>query len=87
MTYTEKVDHMVEEALRSNIKSSMKKLSRAINGDSKTSPSSLFKVMVTLRQASPKTTPKVLATTHNPISFCDINLFTLCLDLYEWSVM
>uniref|UniRef100_A0A4W6ECP9 Dynein axonemal heavy chain 2 n=1 Tax=Lates calcarifer TaxID=8187 RepID=A0A4W6ECP9_LATCA len=50
LTYTEKVDHMVEEALRSNIKCSMKKLSRAINGDSKTSPNPLFKVLVTLRQ-------------------------------------
>ncbi|XP_045920170.1 dynein axonemal heavy chain 2 isoform X2 [Micropterus dolomieu] len=59
VTYTEKVDHMVEEALRSNIKRSMKKLSRAINGDSKTSPNPLFKVLVALRQATPQTTPKV----------------------------
>ncbi|XP_039997326.1 dynein heavy chain 2, axonemal [Xiphias gladius] len=58
-TYTGKVDDMVEEALRRNIKRSMKKLSRAINGDSKTSPNPLFKVMVTLRQATPQTTPKV----------------------------
>ncbi|XP_028285542.1 dynein heavy chain 2, axonemal [Parambassis ranga] len=59
VAYTEKVDHMVEEALRSNIKNSMKKLSRAINGDSKTSPNPLLKVFVALRQASPQTTPKV----------------------------
>ncbi|KAM7377518.1 hypothetical protein PAMA_014021 [Pampus argenteus] len=59
VTYTEKVDHMVEEALRSNIKSSMQKLSRAINGDSKTSPNPLFKVLVELCQAGPRTTPKV----------------------------
>ncbi|XP_062301425.1 dynein axonemal heavy chain 2 [Scomber scombrus] len=59
VTYTEKVDHMVEEALRSNIMRSMKKLSRAINGDSKTSPNPLFKVLVALRQATPQTTPKV----------------------------
>nr|XP_046242172.1 dynein axonemal heavy chain 2 isoform X2 [Scatophagus argus] len=59
VTYTEKVDHMVEEALRSNIKNSMKKLSRAINGDRKTSPNPLFKVLVSLHQATPKTTPKV----------------------------
>ncbi|XP_042367999.1 dynein axonemal heavy chain 2 [Plectropomus leopardus] len=59
VTYTEKVDHMVEEALRSNIKSSMKKLSRAINGDSKTSPNPLFKVLVALRQATPQSTPKL----------------------------
>ncbi|KAM7366101.1 hypothetical protein PAMP_015569 [Pampus punctatissimus] len=59
VTYTEKVDHMVEEALRSNIKHSMQKLSRAINGDSKTSPNPLFKVLVELCQAGPQTTPKV----------------------------
>lgn len=58
-TYTKKVDHMVEEALRSNIKHSMKKLSRAINGDNKTSPNPLFKVLVALRPAAPNTTPKV----------------------------
>ncbi|XP_070785989.1 dynein axonemal heavy chain 2 [Enoplosus armatus] len=57
--YTEKVDHMVEEALRSNIKRSMKKLSKAINGDSKTSPNPLFKVLVALRQATPQSTPKI----------------------------
>uniref|UniRef100_UPI0037E8313A dynein axonemal heavy chain 2 n=1 Tax=Semicossyphus pulcher TaxID=241346 RepID=UPI0037E8313A len=57
--YTEKVDHMVEEALRSNIKQSMKKLSRAISGDSKTSPNPLFKVLVVLHQAKPETTPKI----------------------------
>ncbi|XP_078020536.1 dynein axonemal heavy chain 2 [Epinephelus lanceolatus] len=59
VTYTEKVDHIVEKALRINIKSSMEKLSRAINGDSKTSPNPLFKVLVTLRQATPQTTPKL----------------------------
>ncbi|XP_040887758.1 dynein heavy chain 2, axonemal [Toxotes jaculatrix] len=58
-TYIEKVDHMVEEAFRSNIKCSMKKLSRAINGDNKTSPNPLFKVLVTLQQSTPQTTPKV----------------------------
>ncbi|XP_054461370.1 dynein axonemal heavy chain 2-like [Anoplopoma fimbria] len=59
LTYTEKVDHLVEQALRSNIKRSMEKLSRAINGDSKTSPNPLFKVLVALRQTTPQTTPKV----------------------------
>lgn len=65
VTYTKKVDHMVEEAFKSNIKCSMKKLSRAINGDSKTSPNPLFKVLVALRQTTPETTPKVSA---NPLS-------------------
>ncbi|KAI3375810.1 hypothetical protein L3Q82_004092 [Scortum barcoo] len=59
VTYTEKVDLKVEEALRRNIKHSMKKLSRAINGDSKTTPNPLFSVLVALRQATPQTTPKV----------------------------
>ncbi|KAM9335593.1 LOW QUALITY PROTEIN: dynein axonemal heavy chain 2 [Symphorus nematophorus] len=59
VTFTEKMDHMVAEALRSNVKRSMKKLSRAINGDSKTSPNPLFKVLVALRQATPQTTPKI----------------------------
>ncbi|CAN9505279.1 unnamed protein product [Ophioblennius macclurei] len=58
VTYTKKVDRMVEEALRYNIKNSMKKLSRTINGDSRTTPSPLFKVHVALRQASP-TAPKL----------------------------
>ncbi|XP_028992315.1 dynein axonemal heavy chain 2 isoform X2 [Betta splendens] len=59
VTYTKKVDHMVEEAFRSNIKHSMKNLSRAINGDSKTSPNPLFKVLVALRQTTSQTTQKV----------------------------
>lgn len=73
MSYTKKVDHMVEGALRSNILRSMKKLSRAINGDSKTSPNPLFKVLVALRQAAPQTIPKVLAASgvnfHSMICF------------------
>ncbi|XP_075968107.1 dynein axonemal heavy chain 2 [Anarhichas minor] len=57
VTYTEKVDHLVEQALRSSIKHSMEKLSMAINGDGKTSPNPLFKVLVALRQATLQTTP------------------------------
>ncbi|XP_076026906.1 dynein axonemal heavy chain 2 [Genypterus blacodes] len=59
VTYTEKVDHMVEEALRSNIKRSMLELSRAINGDSKTSPNPLFGVLVVLHQGAQQTSAKV----------------------------
>ncbi|XP_029381754.1 dynein heavy chain 2, axonemal [Echeneis naucrates] len=58
-TYTEKVDHMVEEALRRNIKHSMKRLLKAISGDSKSSPNPLFKVLVTLCQTTAQTTPRV----------------------------
>ncbi|KAM4714769.1 dynein axonemal heavy chain 2 [Anableps anableps] len=57
--YTEKVDYMVEEAFRCNVRDSMKKLCRAINGDSKTSPSPLFKVLVLLRQTTPQSMPKL----------------------------
>ncbi|KAM9717113.1 dynein axonemal heavy chain 2 [Menidia menidia] len=60
--YVQKVDQMVEEALRSNVRDSMKKLSRAINGDSKTSPNPLFKVLVALCQTPPQTAPKVELT-------------------------
>ncbi|XP_068440309.1 dynein axonemal heavy chain 2 [Clinocottus analis] len=59
VTYTEKVDHLVEQALKCNIKRCMEKLSRAINGDNKTSHNPLFKVLVALRQATPQTKPKV----------------------------
>ncbi|KAM9425745.1 dynein axonemal heavy chain 2 [Pholidichthys leucotaenia] len=57
--YTEKVDNMLEKVLRINISQSMKKLSRAINGDGKTPPNPLFKVFVVLREAFPQTTSKV----------------------------
>lgn len=60
--YTKKVDHLVQEALRSNIKNSMKKLSKAINGDNKTTPNPLFQVLVVLRESSPNVTPKVPLT-------------------------
>ena len=39
---------MVEEALRLNVKWSMQELNRAINGDGKTTPNPLFKIMVIL---------------------------------------
>lgn len=50
---------MVEEALRSNIRQCVAQLCRAVSGDSRTPPSPLFKVLVTLRQAAPNSTPKV----------------------------
>lgn len=42
------MDKMVEEALRLNVKWSMQEINRAINGDGKTTPNPLFKVMVVL---------------------------------------
>lgn len=46
--YTEQMDHMVEEALRLNVKWSLQELSRAINSDGKSSINPLFKVKVVL---------------------------------------
>jgi len=46
--YTEKVDRMVEEAFRLNVKWSLQELSRVINGDGKSGPNPLFKVQVIL---------------------------------------
>lgn len=46
--YTEKMDRLVEEAFRLNVKWSLQELGRAINGDGKTSPNPLFRVRVVL---------------------------------------
>ena len=48
LTYTERIDQMVEEALRLNVKWSLQELSKAINGDGKTIPNPLFKIKVEL---------------------------------------
>ncbi|KAL0970220.1 hypothetical protein UPYG_G00238880 [Umbra pygmaea] len=57
--YTEKMDVMLDEALRLNIKWSLQELSRAVNGDSNTSPNPLFRVQVVLRQEDPGAAAKV----------------------------
>ncbi|XP_035375794.1 dynein heavy chain 2, axonemal [Electrophorus electricus] len=59
VTYTEKIDRMVEESLRLNIKWSLLELCKAINGDSKTSPNPLFRVQVVLRQDMPGSPPQM----------------------------
>ncbi|TKS69390.1 Dynein heavy chain 2, axonemal [Collichthys lucidus] len=56
---TDKVDNMVEKALRFNIKLSMEKLIKAISGDSKTLTKPLFNVDVALHLGAHETTPKV----------------------------
>ena len=48
LDYTERMDRMVEEAFRLNVKWSLQELSRAVNGDGKTLPNPLFKVKVVL---------------------------------------
>lgn len=46
--YTEKMDRMVEEAFRLNVKWSLQELSRAISGDGKSTPNPLLRVKVVL---------------------------------------
>ena len=46
--YTEKMDRMVGEAFKFNVKWSLQELSRAINGDGKSAPNPLFRVKVIL---------------------------------------
>ena len=48
LQYTDHMDRMVEEAFRLNVKWSLQELSRAINGDGKTTPNPLFRVEVVL---------------------------------------
>ncbi|XP_031567025.1 dynein heavy chain 2, axonemal-like, partial [Actinia tenebrosa] len=48
LRYTEKIDRMVEEAFRLNVKWSLQELSRAINGDGKSIPNPLLRVKVVL---------------------------------------
>ena len=48
MKYTERMDHMVEEALRLNVKWSLQELSRAICCDGKSTLNPLLKVKVIL---------------------------------------
>lgn len=47
-SYTQKMDRMVEEAFRLNVKYSLQELSKAINGDGKSAPNPLFRVKVIL---------------------------------------
>ncbi|XP_046574741.1 LOW QUALITY PROTEIN: dynein axonemal heavy chain 2-like [Haliotis rubra] len=62
--YTEKMDKMVEEAFRLNVKYSLQELSKAINGDGKSQPNPLFRVKVILEQDKVEFSPtlKQLAT-------------------------
>ncbi|XP_026578292.1 dynein heavy chain 2, axonemal [Pseudonaja textilis] len=57
--YTVRMNRMMEDALRLNVKWSLMELSRAINGDGKTSPNPLFRVKVILQDSSPGQAPQV----------------------------
>ncbi|TRY86536.1 hypothetical protein DNTS_031646 [Danionella cerebrum] len=59
ITYIEKMDQKVEEALRVNIKRSLQELSKAINGHGKTSPNPLFRVEVVLTSQVAESGPQV----------------------------
>lgn len=79
VTYTEKMDCMVEDALRLNVKCSLQALSKAINGDSKTSPNPLFRVQVVLRQDTSGSTAQVDKTL---IHTDELHIGTLYMHLY-----
>ncbi|KAF7236744.1 Dynein heavy chain 2, axonemal, partial [Varanus komodoensis] len=57
--YTVKMDRMMEDALRLNVKWSLMQLSKAINGDGKASPNPLFRVKVILQDTCPGQAPQV----------------------------
>ncbi|XP_072006034.1 dynein axonemal heavy chain 2 [Engystomops pustulosus] len=59
VNYTEQIDRLIEEAFRLNIKWSLQELSKAINGDTKTTQSPLFRVMVVLQNDLPGSTAEV----------------------------
>ena len=77
--YTEKVDHMVEEALRLNVKWSLQELSRAINGDGKSGANPLFKVQVILEN------DKVCPGPFSSIQFSSLLAFVVgSADVTDW---
>ncbi|XP_069776188.1 dynein axonemal heavy chain 2 isoform X2 [Narcine bancroftii] len=53
LNYAKKVDRLVEESFRLNIKRSLLELSKAINGDPKSTPNALFRVLVVLQDGMP----------------------------------
>ncbi|XP_074979886.1 dynein axonemal heavy chain 2 isoform X4 [Caretta caretta] len=59
MAYTIKMNRMMEEAFRLNVKWSLLELSKAINGDGKTMPNPLFRVKVILQDNYPAPSAQV----------------------------
>ncbi|CAM4636660.1 unnamed protein product [Lepidochelys kempii] len=59
MAYTIKMNRMMEEAFRLNVKWSLLELSKAINGDGKTTPNPLFRVKVILQNNYPAPSAQV----------------------------
>lgn len=59
------IDKVIEHALKQSVKRSLQELSRAINGDSKTDPQSLFTVMILLEQNRVTYNPSMVNLTHS----------------------
>ncbi|XP_065644391.1 dynein axonemal heavy chain 2 isoform X2 [Hydra vulgaris] len=59
LSFVEKIDKLIEDAFRLNIKWSLLELSRLINGDSKSSPNPLFRVKVVLEENQVDFSPKL----------------------------
>ena len=59
----DKIDWMVEEALKMNVRASLQSIAREVNGDGKTLPDPLFKVKVMLNdvKVGPSLQPGVVA--------------------------
>lgn len=57
--YLDKIDGMVEEALKMNIRASLQSISREVNGDGKTLPDPLFKVKITLSETKIDFSPSI----------------------------
>jgi len=59
------VDKSIEHALKQSVKRSLQELSRAINGDSKSDPQSLFTVNILLDQIRVSYSPSMVNLTHS----------------------
>merc|ERR1712136_258335 len=60
--YTQRMDQHVEDAFRLNIKMSLLEISKAINGDGKSTPNPLFRVKVVLPDKNSKNTKMATPT-------------------------
>lgn len=79
-SYTHKMDRMVEEAFRLNVKYSLQELSKAVNGDGKSAPNPLFRVKVILEG------DKVRLGTRMPLSFSFCSFIIQVMSRSFWRV-